>query len=37
MNKQTVVNCDVLCANQKGEAVITGEAIVRIKNDENSH
>jgi 3-hydroxybutyryl-CoA dehydratase len=27
------VNCEVLCANQKGEAVITGEAIVRIKND----
>jgi 3-hydroxybutyryl-CoA dehydratase len=29
----TQVNCEVLVANQKGEAVITGEAIVRIKND----
>jgi 3-hydroxybutyryl-CoA dehydratase len=33
--EQTIVSCDVLCANQKGETVITGEAIVRIKNDEN--
>jgi 3-hydroxybutyryl-CoA dehydratase len=29
----TAVNCEVICANQKGEVVITGEAIVRIKND----
>ena len=35
-NQQISINCDVLCANQKGEAVITGEAIVRIANDENS-
>jgi 3-hydroxybutyryl-CoA dehydratase len=28
--EQTIVSCDVLCANQKGEAVITGEAIVRM-------
>jgi 3-hydroxybutyryl-CoA dehydratase len=27
------VNCEVLCINQKDEAVITGEAIVRLKND----
>ncbi len=27
------INCEVLCVNQKGEAVITGEAIVRLKND----
>jgi 3-hydroxybutyryl-CoA dehydratase len=27
----TAVNCEVLCANQKGQVVITGEAIVRIK------
>jgi 3-hydroxybutyryl-CoA dehydratase len=33
---ETTVSCDVLCANQKGETVITGEAIVRIKTDENS-
>jgi 3-hydroxybutyryl-CoA dehydratase len=32
---QVTVSCDVLCANQKGEAVITGQAIVRIKKDEN--
>lgn len=34
-NGQKVVYCEVLCSNQKGETVITGEAIVRIKNDEN--
>jgi acyl dehydratase len=33
--EQVQVNCEVLCANQKGEAVITGEAVVRIKNDKN--
>jgi 3-hydroxybutyryl-CoA dehydratase len=33
--EQAIVSCDVLCANQKGETVITGEAIVRLKNDEN--
>ncbi len=27
----TLVDCDVLCANQKGEAVITGEAKVEVK------
>ena len=32
---QLIVSCDVLCANQKGEAVITGQAIVRIKKNEN--
>jgi 3-hydroxybutyryl-CoA dehydratase len=31
--EQTVVNCSVLCANQKNESVITGEAIVRVEND----
>lgn len=34
-NEQSTIKCDVLCSNQKGETVITGEAIVRIKNDEN--
>ncbi len=29
----TIVSCSVQCANQKNEIVITGEAIVRIKND----
>ena len=34
---QTLVNCHVLCSNQEGESVITGEAEVGVKNDENSH
>jgi 3-hydroxybutyryl-CoA dehydratase len=29
---ETIVKCDVICANQKGETVISGEASVRIKN-----
>ena len=33
---QILINCDVLCANQGGETVITGEANVRIKSNENS-
>ncbi len=28
---QTLINCDVLCHNQNGEPVITGEAKVRVK------
>ena len=28
---QTFINCDVLCHNQNGEPVITGEAKVRVK------
>lgn len=32
---QTQVVCSVLCSNQDNEANITGEAIVRFKNDEN--
>jgi len=31
-----LVNCAVLCSNQKGEAVIAGEAKVEVKDDENS-
>ena len=34
---QTTINCNVLCNNQKGELVITGEAKVGVKNDENSY
>ena len=30
--EQTSVVCDVLCSNQKGESVITGEAKVEVKN-----
>jgi 3-hydroxybutyryl-CoA dehydratase len=33
LDRVMVVNCEVLCLNQNGEAVITGEAVVRIKND----
>lgn len=29
-NSTTVVTCSVSCANQKGETVISGEAIVRL-------
>jgi 3-hydroxybutyryl-CoA dehydratase len=32
---QTTVYCEILCSNQKGETVISGEAIVRVKSDEN--
>lgn len=28
---QNLISCDVLCQNQKGEAVIIGEAKVRVK------
>jgi acyl dehydratase len=30
-NDHITVNCSVLCANQKGETIISGEAIVRLK------
>lgn len=33
---QTLVICDVLCSNQKGESVITGEAKMAVKNYENN-
>jgi 3-hydroxybutyryl-CoA dehydratase len=29
-SEKTAVNCSVLCSNQKGETIISGEAIVRI-------
>lgn len=32
----TVVSCDMNCYNQSGESVITGEASVRVKDNENS-
>jgi 3-hydroxybutyryl-CoA dehydratase len=34
--ERTVISCDVLCANQKNETVISGEALVRIKNEDIS-
>ena len=33
---ETLVSIDINCQNQKGEAVITGEAIVRLVSDKNS-
>lgn len=30
--ENTLVYCDILCANQNGETVITGDATVTIKN-----
>ena len=32
----TLVDCDISCRNQSGEEVITGDAKVRLKGDENS-
>jgi 3-hydroxybutyryl-CoA dehydratase len=32
---QELIICDILVANQKGETVITGEAGVRVKKDED--
>lgn len=32
---ETIVNCEVLCTNQKGEPLILGETKVRLINDEN--
>jgi len=31
------IHCDILCHNQKGEVLITGETKVRVKVDEDSH
>ena len=33
---QTLINCEVLCANQNGEPVIVGETKVEVKESENS-
>lgn len=33
---QTTINYDILCQNQNGESVITGETKVRLKSNENS-
>ncbi len=33
---QTSISCDVLCQNQNGEPIITGETKVRLKSNENS-
>ncbi|MFC2034543.1 MaoC family dehydratase [Chloroflexota bacterium] len=34
---QTLINCDVLCANQNGEPIIVGETKVEVKESENSN
>ncbi|MBI4180773.1 MAG: MaoC family dehydratase [Chloroflexi bacterium] len=31
----TLISCEVLCANQNGESVITGETQVTVQNNEN--
>ena len=36
IREETLVNCRVLCNNQKGESIITGEAQVKVRNNENS-
>ena len=36
IGEETLVNCSVLCSNQKGESIITGEAQVKVRNHENS-
>ncbi len=36
IGEETLVGCSVLCSNQKGESIITGEAQVKVRNDENS-
>ncbi|MDP6501552.1 MAG: MaoC family dehydratase [Dehalococcoidales bacterium] len=33
---QTIISCDVLCSNDEGEPVISGEASLVVKTDENS-
>ncbi len=33
---RTSINCDVFCRNQNGEAIVTGEASLRVRNNENS-
>lgn len=33
---QVLINCDVLCQNQNGEPVITGETSLGVKRNENS-
>ncbi|MFQ5996858.1 MAG: MaoC family dehydratase [Dehalococcoidales bacterium] len=33
---QNLINCDVLCQNQNEESIIIGEAMVKVKDNENS-
>lgn len=34
--RETIISCDVQCCNQKNELIITGEAKLGVKNNENS-
>jgi len=34
--QETIINCDVQCCNQKNDLIITGEAKLGVKNNENS-
>lgn len=36
LQNETLISCEVLCSNQNGESVITGETQVRIKNNAKS-
>ena len=36
IGSQKLIRCEVLCQNQDGETVITGEAKVKVKHDEDS-
>ena len=33
---QTIINCDILCSNDDGEAVISGGAVLAVENDKNN-
>ncbi len=33
---QNLIHCEVLCRNQNDESIITGETMVKVKNNENS-
>jgi len=35
--EHTLVDCEILCSTQQGEAVITGEAKVEVKSNKNSY
>ena len=36
-DEQVIVNCNVVCSNQKGETVIVGETTVGVKSNEDSN
>ena len=36
-DEQVIVNCNVVCSNQKGETVIVGDTTVGVKSNEDSN